>query len=170
LIENLINKLKIIADKTNTHFLDKESKIIQGIEFVGCTLWSLSTKNAYESINDSKMDVFNSHIEYIGEFIDNFRFLEKTLKTHTNHPRVVITHHLPSMRLNHEKFSTHPSNSAFSTNILDLINVHGVSYWFCGHTHEFGKIKYGDMKCIVNPVGYPHEKRVTNVNFDIYEI
>jgi len=166
----VIDNLRKISEETKTHFLHRESKIVQNIEFIGTTLWSLIDKIAYSSMNDSRQGVFRSQTEYVIEFVDDYRFLQKSLQTNGSYPRVVITHHLPSSRLIHKRFWDHPANSGFYTNILDDLNMHGVNYWFCGHTHEYADYKYGDSKLIVNPVGYPEEHKSTKLSTQTYKI
>ncbi len=166
----VIEKLRKLAEETKTHFLEQETKVIQNVEFIGCTLWSLINKEACDSMNDFSQTVWKNQLGYVGEFIDNFRFLEKTLQTPSKYPRVVITHHLPTSRLIHKCYAGHPANTGFYTNILDSINTQGVKYWFSGHTHEFGTCKYGDMICVVNPLGYPHEVRNTKLSLATYEV
>lgn len=168
--DKVIENLREIATETKTHFLQRETKVIQGIEFIGTTMWSLIDKYAYESINDSRQNIFPTMIDYIGEFVDDFRFLRETLKLPSQYPRVVITHHLPTHRLIHPKFSGNRINSGFYSNILDNLHVHGVKYWFSGHSHEYSKCTYGDMQCIVNPVGYPGEQRVSQLSLETRSI
>jgi Icc-related predicted phosphoesterase len=166
----VINNLRQIAKETKTHFLHRESKVVQGIEFVGATLWSLIDNETCNDINDFRQEVFKSQIQYVAEFIDDFRFLQNTLDTPSEYPRVVLTHHLPTSRLINKRFCNYPGNSAFYTNILDDINLKGVNYWFCGHTHEYGKLEYTNTEFIVNPLGYPGELRRTQLSLETHKI
>jgi predicted MPP superfamily phosphohydrolase len=165
----VVENLRKLAEETDTHFLEKETKVIQGIEFIGTTLWSLIDKKGCESIRDFSQNVWRSQLDYVGEFIDNFRFLKKTLGTPSKYPRIVLTHHLPTTRLMHERFRDSPANSGFYTNILDSIDTRGIHYWFSEHTHEFAVCKYIDMLCVVNPLGYPYEKRDTKLSLSTYK-
>lgn len=166
----VITDLKKLADETQTHFLHRETKIIQGIEFIGATLWSLIEKDTCDSINDFSQHVFHSQIEYVESFIDDYRFIKQQLQSPTDFPQIVVTHHLPTSRLIHRRFKDSEINSAFSTNILDDINTRGVILWFCGHTHEYSMCRYNGTYFFVNPLGYPEEKRETTVSLSTYDV
>jgi Icc-related predicted phosphoesterase len=104
-------------------------------------------------------------------FVKDFNWLEKQLQEekHTQ-KKVIITHHLPSSRLIHKRFKYDLSTTAFHTHIVDKLELHGVKYWFCGHTHEQMKSKYGNTTLFVNPLGYPQEKRETELSTEVFEI
>lgn len=160
------NILKKMCNELNIHLLDRESKIIDGIKFIGATLWSLIDKPSIDSIADFKYDVFDSQVSYVCEFVDDFRFIKNELDKTVNDtmPVIVVTHHLPSSTLVHSKYRNSTSNSAFCTNILDRLYLDKVKYWFCGHTHEYMQSNYGRTTLIVNPVGYPQETRSTKLS------
>lgn len=166
----VIGLLKKLAEETDTHFLHNEKKVINGIEFIGCTLWSMIDSEATSAISDFSHEVFKTRLDYICEFVDHFRFLQRALEETTIFPRIVITHHLPDYNLIHKKYRGSKINSAFYSSILGDINIDKIQYWFCGHTHEYGKVRYGDMSIIVNPVGYPGEIRATEVNLTIHKV
>lgn len=168
--KGIIDDLRGIAEETKTHFLHRESKVIQDIEFIGTTLWSMIDEAAFKSMNDWRQNVFRSQLEYVCEFVDDFRFLEKHLESPSKYPRIVITHHVPTVRLRHKRFEDAIANSGFYTNILDSVVMRGVAYWFCGHTHEHATAKYQDTLCVVNPVGYPAEYRQTRLSLQTYPI
>lgn len=156
---------------SNVHFLQREVKILEGIEFIGATLWSCITKDACPMINDFRNGVFRQYLDYVEEFIDDYRFLRNALKTPSVLPRVVCTHHLPSYLCIYPSYEDNPANSAFATNILDSVNLRGVVYWACGHTHEKRIMNYMNTTFVVNPVGYPSESRKTFFDAKtVYEI
>lgn len=168
--DKVITNLRKLADETKTHFLHRDSKVIQGIEFIGATLWSLLNREISNKINDFECDVFKSHIDYVESFIDDYRFIKQKLETVSKFPRIVVTHHLPTARLIHRRFQGDPINSAFYTNILDNINTRGVVLWFCGHTHEYAMCKYNGTYFFVNPIGYPGEKRESSISLSTYDL
>lgn len=161
---------KIVKQYEKVHFLNNEVKVINGVEFIGTTLWSLIDKNGYLRINDGANSVFRNQIEYVEEFIRDYQFLKNALSKKPEHPRVVITHHLPTLRLIHSRFRNSEINSAFATHIIDNLEMHFVKLWACGHTHEFQTCKYMDATLVVNPIGYPREIRETKFSTATYEI
>lgn len=78
--------------------------------------------------------------------------LVNTLKT-SKEPVIVITHHLPSYKSIHPKYShLSDTNGAFASNLDDLVKL---SYmWMHGHTHTSFDYKIGDTRVICNPRGY----------------
>jgi Icc-related predicted phosphoesterase len=169
--EKVIPALRILCESTGVHLLDREVKIIEGIRFVGATLWSAIDDKATSILNDFNF-AFNHRVEYLEAFITDYQFIKRSLEESLNsiEPVVVITHHLPTNRLIHTRYKDHEANSAFNTNILDLLALHKVKYWFCGHTHEYAETKYGDTKLFVNPLGYPNEIKYTVVKDTVWEV
>jgi len=162
--------MKSFADETKTHFLQRETKVIKGIEFIGVTLWSLIGDLDCSTLRDFHKGVFKERIDYVEEFIRDYQYLKDTLAAASTHPRVVITHHLPTKKLIHSRFYDNKYNSAFYTDILGKVCLRNVRYWFCGHTHEYMKTKYGETILVVNPVGYPDEQKITKRSSEILHI
>lgn len=170
-ISQVVTALKSIAEATGVVFLNRNVAVIDGIRFIGATLWSAIDKSAFDQMND-KQNVFENFIYYIDAFIEDFRYLKQELAASLDHdePVVVITHHLPTTRLVHNRFKGYSINAGFSTNITDLVNLHGVKYWFCGHTHEQMEVRIADTIFSVNPMGYPGEYRMTKTQTKVYEM
>lgn len=161
-------KLRKICSEIGVHFLEKESIIIRDREFVGATLWSAINESTASQMADFR-DAFVDRFDYLGEFIDAYRWLKVKLATALPQgvvKRVVVTHHLPSRVLIHNAFVDSPSNSGFASHILPTLDIRNVSAWICGHSHEFKTRKAGDTLLWLNPVGYPDEKRCTKVSYE----
>ena len=139
---------------------------------MGTTLWSLIDSEACNCLSDFNKQIFYSKIEYIEEFIDSYRWLKKELKNDPNSKKIIITHHIPTNRLIHEKYLNHRANSAFVTDILHKLILKNTPLWICGHSHEFMSITYGETKLVLNPYGYPHEQlsKSNPLSSIIYEI
>lgn len=175
-VKDIVNE---ICNETGVVFLDMNSVVIDGVRFVGTTLWSKADKRIEESIADF-VKVYKDIDEYNREFDRCFSWLKTHLEQcHINNSErekiVVITHHLPTEKLCHSRFERYRINSAFATDILDDLVLDDVCLWFCGHTHErmvhvHEKVNGDKLTVSVNPVGYPYEMRVTRVMTDIYEI
>lgn len=170
--------IKEMCDESGVIFLEKDSVIIQRVKFIGTTLWSEANAHAFFSINDHGR-VFNDVSQYNQEFKNCFTWLRDELSKSSDSDLyddcVVVTHHLPSHELCHERFKNYDSlNTAFYTNILDELNVKNVRYWFCGHTHEAMvktlQGKDGEVTIVVNPLGYPREIKDTDVSTSVYQI
>lgn len=172
--------LKKICDEAEVIFLEKNSVIIERVRFIGTTLWSKANSATMFSLGDFGR-VFDDTVEYNDEFKQCFEWLKKELNKEADLATdakdydhcVVVTHHLPSHQLCHERFKYYSVlNTAFYTDILDKLSMSRVKYWFCGHTHEAMvkniKGKDGEVTVIVNPLGYPKEFRVTKTSHCVY--
>lgn len=173
--DEVIEKLHTICKPlSNVHFLHKDYVTINEYTFIGTTLWSAIDHDATKQISDFRY-VFTDKVDYLEKFVSHYVWLRKLLKSFQDKkcPTIVVTHHLPSIKLIHNRFQLHEYkslNTAFYTNIVDKLELHFTKYWFCGHTHEYATFTYGDCKIIVNPVGYPNEKRYTSISSSVYDL
>ena len=171
--EFVTNELIKIAKEANVILLNNNSIIINRIKFIGTILWSHADKKVEIKLNDFKQ-MFTSVEDYNNEYEKCFNWLKDELNDKNDKSEydeiIVITHHLPTEELVHEKFRGYEYGSAFYTNILDDLKLNKVKYWFCGHSHEYMTYQKNDTKIILNPVGYPDEKRVTKISSQIYTI
>ncbi len=149
----------IILDFSNVHFLQRQSIVIDGVRFIGCTLWSEPTidkhlisdftKIKYMSIPVYKQ-LYNTDLKYLTKEL--LQLPDPDVKT-----TVVITHHLPSYQLVHQRYIDDPANCFFASNVEHLMK--NVDYWLCGHTHTGIYKEINGCKCYINPYGYPFEKK-----------
>lgn len=68
---------------------------------------------------------------------------------------IVLTHHLPSLALIHPDYADCGYNSAFASDLPDLVCQ--ADAWLCGHTHKSMDIKQGGCRLVTNPRGYGNE-------------
>ena len=71
---------------------------------------------------------------------------------------IVLTHYLPTYRLNPESYKHHTLRSCYAVEMEDLFKK-PVRAWVCGHSHTAQHIDY-DSGCVVtlNPFGYKKEQ------------
>lgn len=165
--------LESLCQTTGVHYIQGKNVVVDGIRFIGHTLWSLIERDACAQLADFSRRVFDNQIEYVSAFVDGYRFLQSEILKSMDYvePIVVVTHHLPSRKMIHPKFKSYSVlNSAFATDVVNSITLNRVKYWFCGHTHEYCETKVADTMIIANPVGYPDEQRMTAVSLNTYSI
>jgi len=143
-----------MATEENVHFLQKDEVWIKGVRFLGCTLRTNVSRQDWSQMTDSR---WLSYREALRIHQDHVSWLEEQLAP-DKEPAVVITHHLPTRRLCHEKFD-HSTAYVSDLNRLLTRNVRG---WICGHSHET-VVTTAASGCalILNPLGYPGEKRLS---------
>ena len=150
-----------------------------GYAVLGCTLWSEATKEAYKGMND-RLKAILSHKELLKIHNEHKLWLKNTLKRlHKKGIKtIVITHHLPLMELTHPKYLTEKYkhlNSAYASDLKTLfedseICTKFIPFYCCGHTHEKTETNLYGVNFLINPLGYPREKRITKVRFQCIEI
>ncbi|AYV80974.1 MAG: metallophosphoesterase [Harvfovirus sp.] len=159
----------IVKKYNNIHFLNNKSYILED-EFVilGTTLWSeIQPENYFNAsyqINDFKHIYYSENKttslitpKYITEkFHENVNWLKTSINAFSDKKIIILTHHLPSFQLIHERFKTSKLNCCFASD-LDYLMTDSVIYWLAGHTHCSFNIKINNTRCIVNPKGYYDE-------------
>jgi DNA repair exonuclease SbcCD nuclease subunit len=163
------DKLYEICNETGIILLNNKTIIIDNIKFIGTTLWSIASPRLEYYLNDFKY-VFKSYKEYNNQFRLCYKWLTNELNKNDSNKIIIITHHLPTTKLIHPRFKNYSEiNSGFATEIIDLLNLDNVIYWFCGHTHE--QMTYCNQTIFhVNPVGYADEKKETKIDTTIFDI
>ncbi len=94
-------------------------------------------------------------------------FISKEIQTETDKKTVVVSHHLPTFFNYPEKYRHSELNSAFATELFDLIEKSNVDYWIYGHSHEVvPDFKIGRTTLTTNQLGYAehgeHLKFISN--------
>jgi predicted MPP superfamily phosphohydrolase len=157
-VERMIEE--IVGEYDNVHFLQRKAIVIEGVRFIGCTLWSLPVEGQ-PLINDFAQIKYMGLALYKELFYADFKYLTTELgkiDRMSSNKTVVITHHLPSFQLIADRYAKHPCNSFFATDLEQLVGL--ADYWFCGHTHCGTQKEITGCKCYVNPYGYPSEGKL----------
>lgn len=158
----------------NIHFLDKDKIVIDGITFLGASLWTdmkrgdpLVMASAKEFMNDYKAighltddcqwRKLQPKVTYL-ENIQTVAWLKNRVKEDGEY--VICTHHAPSWQSIHENYIREPiSNYYFTNNLDDLIfDNPKIKLWTHGHVHNSWDYKIGETRVICNPLGYPGER------------
>ena len=180
----------------NVHLLEKESLVLDGVLFLGATLWTDMNKqdsltlyhmqgamNDYRQItmlNESTGDYHRLQPEKtVQEHLKTLEYFKTALAENRQReggalPVVVVTHHSPS------KLSIKPKyekdvlmNGAYSSDLSDFIlDNPEIQIWTHGHTHDPFDYMIGSTRIICNPRGYKYyEQRADEfdptIGFDI---
>jgi Icc-related predicted phosphoesterase len=142
---------------SNVHCLDNASVTLDGVKFVGSSLWFPDTPNARQrrgQINDFWC------IERIEGWIwAEFERSRAFLDTELEPGCVMVTHHLPSVLSVAPRFKDSPLNCYFVGDVSDLIAKHRPALALHGHTHLPCDYMLGSTRVLCNPLGYPGEER-----------
>lgn len=155
------------------HVLDNEVVEINGVRFLGGTLWTdfnlygnpaLGMIHASDGMNDYrriKRDGSDGNgwrlrpIDTLAMHRATRAFIEKELSKPGN--AVVVTHHLPSERSLDPRFPGDALNPAFASNLEGVIDRRRPNLWLHGHTHIVADYMIGETRIVCNPRGYPGE-------------
>lgn len=151
----------------NCHMLDDGFVDIDGIRFIGSTLWSdcgdpFSQEQIQQFVfpawaikNDgrgfSPSDSTRLHQQMLGYI--QYQLAESRRNDLTS---VVITHHAPSIHSVHARFLASKVNGAFYTDLTDFIEVHQPGFWFHGHMHNSCRYEISGCQVLCNPSGGSH--------------
>jgi len=164
-------QIKKAARNTNIRFLQNKMTIIDGVRFLGTTLWTdfhfygMELRDYYMRIADRGMNDFAT-IKYNKKRFTSEKSFElhvearNFLKTHLQRmfdgKTVVVTHHAPFNGAVNVNFKNNPLNPAFVVDMTDLMLEHEPDLWIYGHTHDtFKDIYVGKTRIVSNPRGYP---------------
>jgi len=146
----------------NLYYGYNTSVVLDGVEFVLSPLWSnIDLKlEAYirQAMSDFKCIRYDTYPLTASRYNKLHRecvaFLEETFKAETTYPRVVVTHHAPSLSLESPKHQTSLLSSAFVSDLDHLIEKSKADYWVYGHTHTNIRGKIGETTLVSNQLGY----------------
>ncbi|WP_297809490.1 metallophosphoesterase [uncultured Methylophaga sp.] len=159
------------AEHENVHFLEEDEVVIDGVRFLGATLWT-DYKATTEFSQAANMGIagvsLNDHrlIRYGDERFTpehalalnqkSVAWLTEKLDTPFDGKTVVVTHHGPSLKSAHPEYGLNQLSTAFISNLDDLVEKADV--WCFGHTHSGIDTQVGKCRLVSNQRGYPMER------------
>lgn len=185
-----LEKMREQAAGTNVHLLDRDELTLDGVRFLGTTLWTdfalgvdgasrtyamAQAASASNGMSDflgqirefqgGKRSKFTPRDSLIEHELDRAWLLER-LAEKTSVPTVVVTHHAPSDRGMHPKYAGSVLNAAFYSNLPPEFFA-GVSLWVHGHSHSSSDYMHHGARVLANPRGYRMwNGQMENVEFD----
>jgi Icc-related predicted phosphoesterase len=167
-LEHHVGKMKTKAEGSNVHVLQNDAVVIDGVRFLGTTLWTdfnlygnapLATLQAQNKMNDYKQvlkDVgkpFSAHLSTVEHMVGLY-FLREQLEMEFDGPNVVVTHHAPSEQSVPAQYANHPLNPAYASRLENFVSAYAPVLWTHGHIHSSSDYQIGDTRVICNPRGY----------------
>lgn len=175
----------------HVQLLEKEYVDIDGVIFVGATLWtdcnnadSITMYTLRHGMNDYRVvqnyyEDKNLYFKLIPEatFADHIKakqFIGKTAEQFADRDVVVITHHSPSRQSTKPRYQgDYHMNGGYSSSLEEFIMDHpNIKVWTHGHTHDDFDYMVEQCRVVCNPRGYVgYEERASNFDptkgFDI---
>jgi Icc-related predicted phosphoesterase len=173
-LDDLTNECSKFA---NVHFLENDTRVIDGITFVGCTLWTDMNKgdpltlhtvagmmNDYRIIReDSKGYTKLRPAHTLARHRRSLEYIRNAVGGKTGEKFVVVGHMAPSPQSTHERYRDDPiMNGAYSSDLSEFILDHPqIQAWVHGHTHYNFDYMIGTTRILCNPRGYVGYERGT---------
>jgi DNA repair exonuclease SbcCD nuclease subunit len=184
----------------NVHVLDKELIIIDGIGFIGGTLWTDMNKedpitlshirgymNDFRIIKNSntKVNFRDSDGKFhhrdstftpedaVEDHKAMMQFIKTTIDSNPNLPFVVVGHHAPcKLSVKPRYKDDHIVNGAYSSDLSEFIlDNPRIKLWTHGHTHDEFDYVIGSTRIVCNPRGYDgYEDRADKFKLKFVEI
>lgn len=169
----LANQLKR-KSRGHIHVLDNDSMVIDGVRFLGSTLWTDFNYDGDVKAQLARLDATRiiSDFATIRNGVRKFSpadsialhgearsWLVEKLSSKFDGPTVVVTHHLPAARSVAARFANDPLNAAFASRLEHIIEQYQPTLWVHGHTHAASDYRLYGTRVICNPRGYPGENR-----------
>ena len=174
----VLNMLKRECADSQIHFLDKEAIVIQGVRFLGCTLWAdlmlegeAKAEAIGKTLNDFRKirfrdEAFNQ-MHFSGLFYEAKSWLETQLALPYPGKTVVVTHHAPT-EWSWIETPNALKKMAYCNDLKPLFHEYAISAWFHGHVHNLGDYRIADARILSNTRGYVGRRTVAG--FDINKV
>jgi predicted phosphodiesterase len=172
-VSRLITRMKETAGGSAVHVLENDAVILDGVRFLGCTLWTDFAIAGEEAIQPSMVRAKRAMADYRCIRFDATRLLrpEDTRDIHMESrawlasmlaaahdgPTVVVTHHGPSMASCADGYRGDPLNGAFLSNLEEMMDAEQAQVWIHGHTHHCVDYLLNGTRVVSNQRGYPRE-------------
>lgn len=173
--------MRIAAEQCGVRLLDDGEAVIDGVRFLGSTLWTdfllfgqEAKIHAMAAGQQSLTDFRVIHSGRLGHFTpaasielheQSMAWLKDQLDAPFKGKTVVVTHHLPSQRSVAERFKDDLLSACFASDLDYLFGK--MALWIHGHTHDSFDYTSKGTRVICNPRGYVITRRpVENADFD----
>jgi len=173
-------RLRETCERLGMIWLERESMVLQGVRFVGCTLWTdfdaLSTEKARaEDVTlgeqlKAREKAFRAANFYLNknhtfrqgqpmlaeavreEGLKSQAWLRQALAVPFDGPTVAVTHFAPSLLSADPRYGMTPGTAGFCNSLDELLPL--ATLWLHGHLHcRNDYIRHG-CRVVANPLGY----------------
>jgi len=166
----LVHDLKKSTIGSNIHILEKDSISVEGVNFLGCTLWTdfellgdpriagyecQQVMTDYKKIRVSPKFSKLRSIDVASIHRQSLTWLCSELESLEGQTNVVVTHHAPSAKSLPEQFKNDIVSSAYASDLEHVILQYSPKYWIHGHLHNSSDYEIGNTRVLCNPKGYP---------------
>ena len=173
-------RLQEVCQRLGFIWLERQVVVLQGVRFVGCTLWTdfdaLTTSRALTSpittgqqllarekaFRAANFALKKNHALLAGQpmlaedvrqlGLQNQDWLRKSISTPFDGKTVVVTHFAPSLHSADPRYGINPGTAGFCNALDDLLP--GAQLWLHGHLHCPVDYMAQGCRVVANPLGY----------------
>ena len=164
-VNELQDELIGMSKGSNVHYLEKKAVVIDGVRFLGCTMWTDFNECDDEEMMDDLKSIMNDfrYISFENSTItpeklikinhDCKKWLERELAKKHEGPTVVVTHHAPTKK----SWAGDPDDYlkfAYCNQFEPLLKENQIDLWAHGHIHHTSDYKKHGVRVVCNPRGY----------------
>jgi len=179
-----LTRIRQRSNELDIHFLENDATEIDGVRFLGCTLWTDFMLNGASrrqtAVHEARQRMTDyrkiKHDRRVGEdhewklFETPFLHPESTVKRHLTsvewlenelkkgcfHKTVVVTHHAPHPQSIPPHHQSHALAPAYASNLEDLMGYSAL--WIHGHIHFRADYEVQGTRVVANPRGYVYAR------------
>lgn len=170
-IPRLTNELALLGRELGVFFLERDSTVIKGVRFLGCSLWTdfalrgqfgIDALVAEETMTDFRRTRVSPSFRRLHArdqamwHAESVAWLRSQMSGDAT-PTVVVTHHAPSALSLDSAAELAPIDASYASSLEALILEGRPTLWAHGHTHRCADYTVGETRVISNPRGYPQE-------------
>ena len=173
-------RLRATCERLGIVWLERESVVLQGVRFVGCTLWTdfdaLTTERAFtgnvtlaeqlgmreKALRAANFYLKKNHALRGGvplladavrdEGLRSQAWLRQALAVPFVGTTVVVTHFAPSLRSADPRYGLSPGTAGFCNALDDMLPL--AQFWLHGHLHCPSDYVQKGCRVVANPLGY----------------
>ena len=184
-IDGTLRELRTRSRRTNVRVLDDDELVLDGVRFLGSTLWTdflldgdgemrtAAMAEACRFVRDFSRiraadgdDALFTPGDAAARHARHAAWLESRLACRHDGPTVVVTHHAPSRRSIHPRYAGSLLNACFVSDAARLAGGDRASLWIHGHTHDSFDYDLAGTRVVCNPRGYAKDGVNENPSFD----
>ena len=163
-INDLNSVLSDVSKGSNVHYLEKSSVKIDGVRFIGCTLWAEFKDCDEEQLHELESIMNDFRYIFLDEDLitaeqliklnqNSIKWLEKELSKPHEGPTVVVTHHAPSLKSWASETDDY-IKYAYCNELEPMLKDKEINLWVHGHIHSSSDYKKHGVRVVCNPRGY----------------
>ena len=173
-------RLRTACERLGMVWLERQTVVLQGVRFIGCTLWTdfdaLTTERAFTSevtlteqlklrgkaLRAANFYLNKNHSLRAGvplladavreQGLASQAWLRQALAVPFEGETVVVTHFAPSLRSADPRYGLSPGTAGFCNALDDLLPL--AQLWLHGHLHCPNDYVYNGCRVVANPLGY----------------